>query len=105
MNNTYKWTIGELEAIPSINGLSNVIQQVNWSYEATDANNNTATQSGTVLLDMPSEENFIPSENLKKENIIQWLESKIDLIAIKRGLDFELAAIANGPYVSITLSE
>ena len=104
MANTYKWVLSSLNAKIQDGELSNVIETVHWRLQATDANENVADVYGSLGLDAPEAGSFIPSEQLTKETVISWLEAKLDVDALKAGLDAQLDAIANPTHTTIELA-
>jgi hypothetical protein len=76
MSNTYTWKILQLETVPSINGLENVVSVVRWLLTATDDINST-TVEGTVELENPLVEEFISYIDLTEDQVLQWTKSKL----------------------------
>jgi hypothetical protein len=101
---TYNWIISDLVAKIQEGELSNVIEAVHWRYQATD-DVNTVDVYGSVGLDAPELGSFIPSDQLTKETVVSWLESKLDVEALKTGLDAQLDALANPTHTSIVIAE
>ena len=75
-------------------GLKDCIHNVHWSYEATDGTNNV-NSIGVESLDVPSEEGFTPFDELSEDDVVVWLEAKMDLDSLKANLDDQLDKIAN----------
>jgi hypothetical protein len=101
---TYKFVISDLKAKIQDGELSNVIETIHWRYQATDGEN-TADVYGSVGLDAPEAESFIAADQLTKETVISWLEAKLDVDALKAGLDAQLELMANPTHTSITLTD
>lgn len=101
--NTYKWVISSLNAKIEDGELSNVIETVHWRYQAEDADGNVADVYGSVGLESPDAESFIAHEDLTQADVEAWLEAKLDVEALKAGLDAQLDAIANPTHVSLNL--
>ena len=104
MATTYNWVISDLNAKIQDGELSNVIETIHWRYQATDGEN-TADVYGSVGLDAPEAGSFIAADQLTKETVISWLEAKLDVEALKEGLDKQLFALSNPTHTSITLPE
>jgi hypothetical protein len=104
MATTYNWVISDLNAKIQDGELSNVIETTHWRYQATDGEN-TADVYGSVGLDKPEASSFINADQLTKETVISWLEAKLDVDALKEGLDKQLFALSNPTHTSITLPE
>ena len=101
---TYKWVISDLQAKIQYGELSNVIDTIHWRYQATDGEH-TADVYGSVGLEAPEADSFIPADELTVADVEAWLESKLDVEALKEGLDAQLDAIANPTHVSLILAE
>jgi hypothetical protein len=76
MSNTYTWKILNLETIPSINGLENVVSVVRWLLTATN-DGNVSTVEGTVELENPLVEEFIAYSDLTEEKVLEWTKLKL----------------------------
>jgi hypothetical protein len=101
---TYKWVISDLQAKIQYGELSNVIDTIHWRYQATDGEH-IADVYGSVGLESPEADSFIPADELTVADVEAWLESKLDVEALKEGLDAQLDAIANPTHVSLILAE
>ena len=99
---TYKWVISNLQAKIQDGELSNVIDTIHWRYQATDGEF-TADVYGSVGLESPEADSFIPADELTVADVEAWLESKLDVEALKEGLDTQLYAIANPTHISLSL--
>jgi hypothetical protein len=100
--NTYKWVISSLDAKIKDGELEKIIETVHWRYQATDGEN-TADVYGSVGLDAPEAETFKPFEQITQADVEAWLESKLDVEALKQGLDAQLDAMANPTHISLNL--
>jgi len=98
----YKWVISDLKAKIQDGELSNVIDTIHWRYQATDGEH-TADVYGSVGLEAPEADSFIPSEDLTEDIVISWLESKLDVEAMQEGLIAQLEAVANPTHISLNL--
>ena len=96
----YTWIISSLNAKIAEGDLSNVIETVHWRLQATDGEH-TADVYGSVGVEL--EGDFIPFENLTQADIEGWLEAKLDVDALKAGLDAQIDALANPTHVSLNL--
>jgi hypothetical protein len=104
MATTYNWVVSYLNAKIQDGELSNVIETIHWRYQATDGEN-TADVYGSVGLEAPEADSFIPADELTVADVEAWLEAKLDVEALKEGLDAQLDAIANPTHVSLILAE
>jgi hypothetical protein len=98
----YKWVISDLQAKIQDGELSNVIDTIHWRYQATDGEF-TADVYGSVGLEAPEADSFIPADELTVADVEAWLEAKLDVEALKEGLDAQLDAIANPTHISLSL--
>ena len=71
------WNILKLECKTSENGLTNIVQRIQWNYKVTETVNGQEYSSeinGSLDLPSPSQESFIPFESLTKEQVVNWIE-------------------------------
>jgi hypothetical protein len=98
---TYTWDINKIYAKPLSNGLINVIHSIDWSYTGIDENNNTASIQVPITLPEPSDENFIPYDDITEEMVISWLESILNVEDLQQGIIDKIENIKNPPLVEI----
>ena len=98
MTTTYKWNVNTMDVATSSDGLSNVVKVIHWRLSAVNESYYTDTYS-TVSLEAPDAANFIEFDALTEEQVIAWVESKLDVVTLKAGLDAQLALLANPPIV------
>lgn len=103
MANTYKWVISGLHAKIQEGELSDVVKSVHWRYQAEDADGNIADVYGSVGLEAPDAESFVPHEELTQADVEAWLESKLVVEQLQAGLDAKLEAMANPTHHTINL--
>jgi hypothetical protein len=101
---TYKWVISDLQAKIQDGELSNVIDTIHWRYQATDGEY-SADVYGSVGLDSPEADSFIPADELTVADVEAWLESKLDVEALKEGLDAQIDSQKNPTHISLSLAE
>ena len=99
----YKWVISNLVAKIQDGELENIIETVHWRYQAEDAEGNIADVYGSVGLEAPDSESFVPHEELTQADVEAWLESKLDVEALQEGLNAKLESIKNPTHVSLNL--
>lgn len=99
MSITYTWNVNTMDTAPSEDGLSDVVKVIHWRLSANDGNNTTDTYS-TISLESPDANNFTAFANLTEAQVISWVESKLDVDALKAGLDVNLENLANPPIVT-----
>jgi hypothetical protein len=92
----YNWIFNDqsFQCIKSLDDLTNVIETIHWQYEATDD-----IISGVIIgctgFAAPTEEEFIPFEELTKDEIISWLEAANDIDYLKSAAEHEYNQIKN----------
>lgn len=98
----YTWIISSLDAKIAEGELSNVVETVHWRLQATDGEH-TADVYGSVGVDEPNPDIFVPFEQLTADDVEFWLEQKLDVDALRAGLDAQIEAQANPTHVSLNL--
>ena len=78
---TYTWGITAMKKAPSLDGLSDVITNVNFTYTGTDSetdsdgNNYTAVFNGACPISAPDSENFTALADLTEADVIAWAQA------------------------------
>ena len=103
MANTYSWVIDSMEVIPSIDGLTNVVNTVNWSYNGISPTSTHGKISGNSVMPLPLSENFTPYSELTQDIVISWLESTLDIPNLQTRVDAQINLIENPPTITIPL--
>jgi hypothetical protein len=99
MATTYSWKINALDTYPTKDSLADVVYGVHYSYIATsdqkDSDNNSYSTNviGVAQIGNPDSENFTTFADLKESAVIGWLESVLDVAAMKSSIDGILADI------------
>jgi len=76
MNISYIWKIGQLQIVASKNGLSNVVQSVDWKLIANDGNYSVENSANTWLEDAdPSK--FVQFESLDETTVLSWIQQSL----------------------------
>lgn len=83
-----KWIITDLDSYPESDGHQNVVYNVHWSRVATYGSY-VSTVYGVKNILFNLNGSFIPYNNLTEEQVINWLESSIDIDKISE-IDSEL---------------
>lgn len=74
----YNWNFHPLEVVYNEDTLTNVVNVVHWQYVAKHVPTDVMIQNiGTVGLETPAPETFIPFESLTKETVTEWVETKL----------------------------
>ena len=104
MATTYTWQISGLKAKvqDEETGLENVIDTVHYRYQAEDGEH-SADVYGSVGLESPEADSFIPADELTVADVEGWLKAKLDVEALKEGLDAQIEAQKNPTHVSVEL--
>ena len=86
--------------------LNNIITLIHWRYNATheiEGNSYCAETYGAAILPAPSIENFIPYEQITKQQVISWLETLIDVPTMQLNLEAEIEAAINSTDIVVSL--
>lgn len=86
----YKWEILSLYVVPHENGLDNIVESVNWRFQAREDSSFGDVYDVTVL-PRPSSSNYKIYEDLNEETIIEWVKSQIDYDALVKQAEEKLA--------------
>ena len=77
MSVSYIWKISQLQLAASKDGLSNVVQGVDWALTAVDGDYSAETFAKTLLKDAdPSK--FVQFESLTESTVISWVQDAVD---------------------------
>ena len=106
MATTYSWKINALDTYPTKDSLADVVYGVHYSYIATsdqkDSNDNPYSTDfiGVVQIGDPDSKNFTAFADLKESTVIGWIESVLDVAAMKSSIDTALADVITPPTVT-----
>lgn len=91
MANSYSYKIHQLDAKINQDGKSNVIYHIHYNYSGVNDDDNSKQYSinNIVHLDTPGDD-FIEYDNITKEQVVQWIESKINVEDFKNAIDKEI---------------
>ena len=101
------WTISSVKAKVEQDGLQNVIHTIHWRLGKQDGEH-YADVYGSKSLAAPSEDNFIPSEDVTLEMVKGWLEASFEteeLESLEANLDAQLNSKINPTEVEISFAE
>ena len=101
------WTISSVKAKVEQDGLQNVIHTIHWRLGKQDGEH-YADVYGSKSLEAPSEDNFIPSEDVTLEMVKGWLEASFEteeLESLEANLDAQLNSKINPTEVEISFAE
>ena len=96
MANTYHWKIVQLDAKIKENDLDNVIYTVHYRFYAEDDSDPKIVRDiiGCIGVEYDPD-NFIPYEDVTKEDVVGWLEADLNVEGMKQNLDQEINLIKN----------
>ena len=100
------WTISSVKAKVEQDGLQNVIHTIHWRLGKQDGEH-YADVYGSKSLAAPSEDNFIPSEDVTLDMVKKWLEASFEaeeLDALEANLTAQLDAKINPTEVELSLN-
>ena len=76
MNISYEWAITALKKAPTLDGLSNVITHVQFTYTGTDADSGeSAVFNGACPVGAPDSESFTAIGDLTEADVIVWAQA------------------------------
>ena len=102
----FNWIISAMECKKHEQDLNNIIILIHWRYNATSEiqqKSYFAETYGATILPTPSIENFIPYEQITKQQVISWLETLIDVPAMQLSLDADIELQINPTDIVISL--
>lgn len=74
----YNWNFQPLEVVYNEDTLTNVVNVVHWQFTAKHVSSSISVQNiGTVGLETPESGSFVPFEELTKEIVTGWVETKL----------------------------
>jgi len=73
---TYVWKITALKKAPSLDGLSDVITGINFSYTGTDSDSGkSGVFQGACPIGSPDKDSFTALKDLKEADVIEWAKA------------------------------
>ena len=102
MNTNYFWSVYQLDTVPSIDGLVDVVITVHWGRTAVEGEY-TAYSYGTMGCATPSETDFTAYPDLTFEQVCSWLENGLDTATIDAGLQQDIDNQINPPVIVLPL--
>jgi hypothetical protein len=96
MSTTFTWNLDSMEVAPQEGDLTDVVKIIHWYLLASDGVN-SVSESSMVRFGEPDPDNFIPFNDLTKEEVLAWLEATINVDVIKASLEQRLATLALPP--------
>lgn len=100
---TYNWNISQMDTVPSEDGLANVVVTAHWQCTGTSGEY-SAQVYGTCSFTLDATKNFIPYNQLTKEQVLGWIwGSGVDKEATEVNIDAQIANLINPPIVVLPL--
>lgn len=104
--NTKQWVIAAMNEYPQSEGLEDVVFQIHWRRNATEVDGDKAYFADTysvLSVAAPSEDSFIPYEDLTEDMVIAWLEEGLNVETIDASLDAQIEEQKNPKVVTLPL--
>ena len=86
---SYSWYIYGFDAKINQDSKDNVIYKIHWCYKANKGNHN-ADINGSDFVEYNAD-SFIEYADLKKSDVIGWLEAKLDVAKMQKKLSEKIA--------------
>lgn len=102
MTTEYNWEVSQMETVPSVDGLTNVVSIIHWRRNAVAVDGEktySAGTYGTMACATPSETDFTAYPDLTFEQVCGWLEAGLDVEAENVKLDSQIENAINPPIV------
>lgn len=102
----FNWVVNQLDTVPSIDGLTDVVVVVHWTRTAEQfvgAEPINVSSYGTMGCETPSATDFTAYPDLTYEQVCSWLDSGLDVQAIDLNLDQQIENIINAPIIVLPL--
>lgn len=93
----YKWEFAAPRVLLSEDGLNNIVSSIPWKLVATVSEDKPyiAFYSTVTNLSKPSDDNFVPFEQLTEDDVISWISSVENIEQIKEYLHGEIDSQIN----------
>jgi len=101
----YEWTISQIDLIPMVDDVENIVNTVHWRYKATHENI-VKEVYGAETVTLKADGDFIKYEDLTEETVVGWIISilgKDRCAELAQVLDREIANELSPPVVSLAL--
>ena len=95
---TYTWIINVMETAPTENGLTDVVKAVQWRLQGNNGTHTTEIYD-TLQLSSADPTNFTSYSDLTHDQVVSWIETVLDVNALKAQLDNKLNELSNPPTI------
>lgn len=99
----FKWNVNPMDCVIDEDGLTNVVQTVHWRLTGTDENNVSSEVYGATSFPTPSQEGFIPFDQLTEDIVVGWLSSVLDVPDMEKQIADAIYLINNPVIVQLNL--
>lgn len=102
MATEYTWVVSQMECIPSLDGLNDVVTKIHWRRHATLTQNGSTYHAdvyGDMVCPAPSETDFTAYPDLTFEQVCGWLDAGVDVPTYDAALDAQIEVQINPPIV------
>lgn len=72
---TYSYKITQISMAPALDGLSDVVTHVRFTYTGVDEKGNEASFQGAIPMPAPDSEHFTPLADLTEAEVIEWVKA------------------------------
>jgi hypothetical protein len=107
MATTFTWSLQNVDLLDSHEGNEDVVYRVVWQCVATSDSGKTKSQIGVVELDVDNITDFKPADQVTKEQIIEWVKSKVAVAVVEKSLMPEVRTIsfADNTATNVTIAD
>jgi hypothetical protein len=95
----YTYNFIDFRVIESEGDLSKVVKQINWQYIGTDGDC-VVKVPFTTTLDDADPDTFTDFSSITKDQVIEWINNKVDIEHIKSNIEEEINKIKTAPTVT-----
>ena len=95
----YKWIIAAMDVAVKEGQYDKVVKTVHWRYKGTDSETESIYYEtfGAQEIALDDTFGFIPYEELTEENVVAWLEERLDVPALQNIISENIDKIKNPP--------
>ena len=76
-NNTYVWSITELNCIPALGSITNYVVQAHWLCTGTDGTYTGSFNGPAVFSVDPNQPGYVPYQDLTEAEVIVWVQEAL----------------------------
>jgi hypothetical protein len=106
MATQFNWVVNQLDTIPSMDGLTDVVVVIHWTRTAEQFVGGepiNVSSYGTMNCTTPSETDFTAYPDLTQAQVEGWLDAGLDVPTIDANLDKQIENIINPPIIVLPL--